>query len=87
MWLARAEADGFDMSQPASLTGAQNLLTAALSFALGLGESPQTLQSSEATQQSSGRLTFQLHPELGNTFPMGIFSWGVRGTNSKFKHQ
>lgn len=47
MWLAQAEADGFDVSQPAALTGAENLLDTGTIVCFRFGESPQTFQSSK----------------------------------------
>lgn len=45
MWLAQAEADGFDVFQPATLPVAENLLDTSTIIYFRFGESPQTFQS------------------------------------------
>lgn len=73
MWLARAEADGFDMLQPVTLMVAENHLDTSTTIYFGFGESSQKFQSSHKTQQSSWKLMLQLNPELGNDFLQQAF--------------
>lgn len=73
MWLARAEADGFDMFQPATLIVAENHLDTSTIIYSGFGESSQKFQNSHKTQKSSWKLMLQLNPELGNTLIQKAF--------------
>lgn len=86
MWLARAEADGFDMFQPPIRIVAENHLDTSIIIYSGFGESSQKFQSSHKTEKSSWKTDASTKPKVRQHFPpTGMFGEGK--VKSKFKHQ